>query len=244
MILYQYPGGAGLGSISPPCLKIWLALRRIGVEHRVVDCMPRRARQVSRSGRLPVLELEGGERVHDSINILDALEERHPDSSLFPTDPRVRAHDRLWDHYGTDSLYWFGFYFRWVHPESAPLTFRVFFGRFPLPVQWLLRATFARRAVKRARLQGVGGLPAEAVDRAIERGFETLSTGLEGGPFLGGRQHPGRGDLSCASLIAQVGFRGTMPAIEKRLQRFPELARHAAAVHEACESEPPKWLRA
>jgi glutathione S-transferase len=243
MILYQYPGGAGVGSVSPPCLKIWLALRNLGVEHRVVDCMPRRAQQVSRTGRLPVLDLDDGTRVHESVTILDALEERLPDAELFPKDPQERAHDRLWDHYFTDSVYWIGFYMRWVHPEMAPLTFRALFGRFPAPVRPLLRATVGRRARKRARMHGVGGMAPEAVERAIERAFETIATGLAGGPFLGGRAVPGRGDLSCAALIAQVGFRGTMPKILERMQRYPELSRHCIAVHEACRSEPPHWLR-
>ena len=30
--LYQYPGGDGLGSVSPPCLRVDMALRWIGIK--------------------------------------------------------------------------------------------------------------------------------------------------------------------------------------------------------------------
>jgi glutathione S-transferase len=243
VILYQYPGGAGLASVSPPCLKVWLALRRIGAEHRVVDCGPNQARRVSRTGRLPVLELDDGTRVPESVTILDALEERFPEADLFPRDPVERTRDRLWDHYGTDVIYWFGFFFRWVNPDTAQRTFRAFFGRMPLPARLAIRATFFRTARRRARLHGVGGLGLETVERAIDRAFETIETGLEGGPFLGGRQAPGRGDLSCAALLAQIGFRDTMPRIEARFRGHPALSRHSVAVFEACGVEPPAWLR-
>ena len=243
MILYQYPGGEGLASVSPPCLKIWLALRRIGAEHRVVDCQPPQVRRVSRTGRLPVLELEDGSRVADSVTILDTLEERFPDADLFPKDPLVRVHDRLWDHYGTDVMYWLGFYFRWVHPETAQRTFREFFGQRSFLTRLVVRATFARAARRRGRLQGIGGLAPETVMHALERVLETITTGLEGGPFLGGRPTPGRGDLSCAALLAQAGFRDTMPEVEARFRKHPPLERHLAATLEACGAELPVWLR-
>ena len=244
MILYQYPGGEGLASVSPPCLKIWLALRRIGAEHRVVDCQPNQVRRVSRTGRLPVLELADGSRIAESVTILDALEKHFPGADLFPKDPVVRAHDRLWDHYGTDVIYWLGFYFRWVHPETASRTFREFFGQRSLLVRLIIRATFARAARRRGRLQGIGGLAPETVEQAFERVFETLTVGLAGGPFLGGRPTPGRGDLSCASLLAQAGFRNTMPKIETRFREHPSLERHLAVTFEACGAETPAWLHA
>ena len=72
----------------------------------------------------------------------------------------------------------------------------------------------------------------------------TVATGLEGGTFLGGRSSPGRGDLSCAALLAQTGFRDTMPKVEARCRKHPQLEQHLAATFEACGAEPPVWLRA
>jgi glutathione S-transferase len=177
------------------------------------------------------------------VTILDTLEERFPGADIFPRDPVTRARDRLWDHYGTDVMYWFGFYFRWVHPATASRTFREFFGRRSLLTRLAVRATFSRTARRRAGLQGVGGLAPETVERAIERAFETISTGLEGGPFLGGRQSPARGDLSCAALLAQIGFRRTMPRIEARFREHLPLGCYVVAVFGACGAEAPAWLR-
>ncbi len=52
IVLYQYPGGSGVPSVSPPCVKVYLALRYIGVEHEVVDIRsPAKVRGLSRTGR-------------------------------------------------------------------------------------------------------------------------------------------------------------------------------------------------
>ena len=67
--------------------------------------------------------------------------------------------------------------------------------------------------------------------------------GLDGGPFLEGRDHPGRGDLACTALLSQVGFRGTMPDIMKMVRDRTPLVELCCRVHDACDMEGPRWLR-
>ena len=95
MILYQYPGGDRIRSISSPCLKVEMALRLAGAEYEAKYLTSQTAaRNVSATGRLPVLEI-GEERIVDSVKILDRIESEFPDAALSPDDPQQRVRDRL-----------------------------------------------------------------------------------------------------------------------------------------------------
>ena len=166
--------------------------------------------------------------------ILDRLERAFPEAALWPADPARRTCDRLWDHYGTDSMYWLGFHLRWVAPDTSAAFFGALFGRVAWPVRSLVRLTFLPQQRKRAGLHGVGGKSLAQVLEEIARAFDTVVAGLEGGPFLQGRDRPGRGDLACVALIAQAGFRGTMPTVMEMVRSRPDLPPFCARTFEAC----------
>lgn len=242
IVLYQFPGGDGLNSISPPCLKVEMALRRLGLEYRLVNCRSRaEARRVSRTGRLPVLEFDG-RRIPDSINILDALEQRLPEADLWPAAPEQRLQDRLWEHFANDHLYFIGYYLRWCVPAHRERMATAIVGRAPFYVRGVFRTFFLPTFVKRAHWVGIGGKPIARVFEDYERGLEMTEAGLAGGPFLQGRDRPGRGDLACASLLAQAGFRDTMPDVVSRMRRRPRLLEYGRRVFEACAMEAPPSL--
>ncbi len=69
-----------------------------------------------------------------------------------------------------------------------------------------------------------------------------METGLGPGPFLQGRDWPGRGDLAAASMLAQVGFRGTMPDWKREAEQHPAALDHLRRVFDACSMEQPRWL--
>ena len=81
-------------------LRPYMALRHIGVPFKE-DVIPLRqkgtsdeVKKRSRSGRVPVLEIEEkGERyfVWDSLAICETLADRHPEAKLLPDDPKARA---------------------------------------------------------------------------------------------------------------------------------------------------------
>jgi glutathione S-transferase len=243
LTLYQYPGADGLTSVSPPCMKVEMALRLLGVEHQVKNLTsPAQGKRYSITGRLPVLEVDG-ERIPDSIAILDRLEEFYPDAPLWPTDRGERVQDRLWDHYVTDSLYWYGFYLRWVRPDTSERFFRALFARRPGWMRLLIRLAYLPKQRSRAGLQGVGGKTPAMVDRQLERALDTIVEGLAGGPFLQGRDRPGRGDLSCVSLLVQPGFRDTLPGMMEQIRARPPLGEHCRRVLDACSMELPRWMR-
>lgn len=238
--LYQYPGGSGLASLSPPCLKIQLALGRIGLPFETIDLQtPYDVKKISSTGRVPVIEIDG-KRTVESTAVLDALEPFDTAHRLFPKDPQERNTDRLWDYFGTDSLYWCGVYLRWKLPENKERMLAAFFGR-----KWSIRKAVASRILipmlhKRLDGQGLGHRTRDEVETAFKKALDTIETGLEGGTFLGNRPAPGRGDLAVATLLAQAGWRETLPDVLAEIRRRPPLVAMVQATFEACGAEKPR----
>jgi glutathione S-transferase len=242
MILYQFGGGDGLGSISPPCLKVEMALKLMDLEYEVKNLRTRsEVRKVSRTGRLPMLEVEG-HQISDSNTILDHLEMQHPDSGLSPQDPIEKVNDRLWEHYITDNLYWSGFYLRWVHPEYRDLFVTNLLKGLPAPVRWLIRLRVLPVQLRRARMHGSAGKSFDEIMDTLKRAIAMIETGLEEGPFLQGRKRPGRGDLAVTALLIQCGFRDTMPATKELVLQHPVIMEYLRNVLEACNMKVPHWI--
>ena len=74
--------------------------------------------------------------------------------------------------------------------------------------------------------------------------LDTVETGLGHGPFLEGRDEPGRGDLAGASSVVQVGYKDSMPDLARRTLQRPQVLEHARRVFDACSTEQPRWLKA
>jgi glutathione S-transferase len=237
IVLYQYGGQGALSSLSPPCMKIDMALRRLGVPHRVVTIGALQVRRHSPSGRVPAVEMDG-RVVVESCAILDALERRHPDADLWPGDRAQHAVDRLWDHFVTDTLYWSGAVQRYLVPENRPAAWDLFFGKGFSLRRLLMGPLIVREMRRRARAQGTALRPASDVRDAYGGGLAMIDEALAGHRFLQGRDVPGRGDLAVASHVAQLVVAKEMPGIGALLARFPRLQPHAARVFEACRMTP------
>jgi glutathione S-transferase len=84
-VLWQY-------SFSNYNEKVRWALDHKSIPHRRRSLFPGGPRSLmfSRNGTLPVLDLDG-ERIVDSTRIIEALEQRHPDPPLYPSDPDERS---------------------------------------------------------------------------------------------------------------------------------------------------------
>jgi glutathione S-transferase len=72
--------------------------------------------------RVPVLELDDGTRIAESIAICRYLEELHPDPPLFGTDARDRALVEMWQRHAELHLFQpVTFVFRHLHPAMAKM---------------------------------------------------------------------------------------------------------------------------
>ena len=93
MILYD-------AARCPYCARarIVLAEKGLGYEPAEIDLSDRPAWLYAKnpSGKVPVLEEEGGFVLPESLVIMEYLEERFPEPALWPVDPAERALGRLW----------------------------------------------------------------------------------------------------------------------------------------------------
>lgn len=240
VLLLQYPGGDGLVSLSPPCLKVHLVLKRLGVEHAIHDARgPWEVRRLSGGGRVPALRIDG-RWLRDSVSIVDDLLERWPERSFAPEDGVERAHDRLWDCFATDTFYWLGFYQRWLVPsQRRRLIAKAFAGS---AVRRTVARTILPRILRRRALgQGVGELAPDQARRQFQRAMDTVEAGLGDGPFLQGRKEAGRGDFAIASLLVQAGYGNTMTEGFQRLSERRPLVEHVRRTFDAAGADVPAW---
>ena len=84
----------------PYCARVRIVLAEKGVPYDpvVIDLSERPAWLYTKnpSGRVPVLEEEGGLVLPESLVLMEYLEERFPEPALWPPDPAERALGRLW----------------------------------------------------------------------------------------------------------------------------------------------------
>jgi glutathione S-transferase len=79
-------------------VRIVLAEKGLGYETVEIDLSDRPAWLYAKnpSGKVPVLEEDGGFILPESLVIMEYLEERFPEPPLLPADPAERAFARLW----------------------------------------------------------------------------------------------------------------------------------------------------
>lgn len=239
--LYQYPGGDGVGSVSPPCLRVDMALRWLGVEFERRNL--RRGgevRNVSRTGRLPVIDIDG-ERFVESTRILDELERRYNVPWTVESE-RDAAHLRIWEYAINEYYYWCGYYIRWIDPAGRERFLTALLGRAGWFTRFMVEQTFVPKQVRRAMLHGAGGRKKEDVFAEIERGLQLLVTELRGGPFLLGRDRPSRADLTVCSLFSQAGYHDTMPDVMRMVEDTGVVKPYMQRIYDTVGGEKPRWL--
>jgi len=238
--LYQYPGGDGVGSVSPPCLRVDLALRWLGLDFTRRN-LRGGADKVSPTGRLPVLEIDG-ERFVESTRILDELEHRY-DVPWKVASESDAAHLRLWEYSINEYYYWLGFSMRWVDGPGRERFLTVLLAGADAITRFMVRNVFVRRQIKRAQRHGAGLRDRADVLAEIERGFDLLVTDLGDGPYLLGRDTASRADLTVTSLFAQAGFGDSMPELLKMIEARPTVRPYLQRVCDLVGGEKPRWLR-
>jgi glutathione S-transferase len=84
----------------PYCARVRIVLAEKGLAYDPVEIdlsdRPAWIYTKNPSGRVPVLEEEGGFILPESLVIMEYLEERFPEPALWPADPAERALGRLW----------------------------------------------------------------------------------------------------------------------------------------------------
>jgi glutathione S-transferase len=123
MKLYTYPGAP-----NPRRVHIYLAEKGLTVPFERVDIMTRANRtpeflaNVNPLGGLPVLELDDGTHIAESVAICRYFEARHPEPSLFGRTPEEIGRIEMWNR-RMELSFMNAVGMVWIH--GSPLTARV-----------------------------------------------------------------------------------------------------------------------
>lgn len=197
-------------------------LRKKGVSFEMRSTShPGFARAVKAIGRAyqPILETAAGEFVQDTTEIIDFIETRHPEPSVYPLGPCQRLVALLLELYGDEGLSKPAMHYRWNFPEANDGFLASEFGRgigsteIPIPdgddpadaarARWELVSMMMRTRALPA--YGVTEESIAAIEAAYLDLLDRLTAHLETFPYLlGGR--PSVGDFGLiAPLYAHLG---------------------------------------
>jgi glutathione S-transferase len=215
---FEMPGRPRCFSGSPFAIKVQriLQYKRLSFRVREIGWMEREELlpKVSASGKLPVLEYDG-ERIEDSTLIAYALEARHPEPRLLPTDELLSARCHFLEEWADEALYWYGIYEQ-VRITGGDVVYAAYYAGLPDD----FRAAATERVVKRVEenldRQGVGRYPPEKVKADVRRGLDALVSLLRKDGFVAGTAL----SLADIAIFAQLHRRsaGTNPWLESELR--------------------------
>ena len=230
MTLVQYPGLTRNRTLSPPCGKARMALAFKGLDYETRNVrLPAQIKRYNSRGRVPVL-LIGDEIVVDSTDILDALDQRHPDPPLEPTDPAARAQARILEDWADEALYFYGVYFRWCHPPNYARMREHVLNRLPIPFRWIAPLIARRRVRTRTLGQGVGLKDEATVRRELQTCLQSIETLLSFQPYLVG-ERISRADLAVAAVLDQVHLELLTPDCAAEIDRHPQISTWLERLH-------------
>ena len=227
VIAYHLPGGWGLASVSPFCLKLDAFLRMTGIPHEAVTATTPFG---GPKGKAPWIEHEG-RKIGDSTFIILYLKERFgvdPDAHLSPAQRgQALAIQRMVE----ENLYWAMVNDRWNTPENWPVLKGSVLGGIPA-IPRNIMAPFARRGVRQQlKGHGMGHHSAEEIAAIAKRDIDALAAMLGEQEWFFGEQ-PTETDCVVYSLLAnvyQVGFASPMkPVIAGHANLVSFLERFAA----------------
>jgi glutathione S-transferase len=220
---FQVPGKPRCFSGSPFVIKVQRILQYKRLPFRVeeIGWMERAERlpKISVSRKLPVLDYDG-ERIEDSTDIAYALDARHPEPPLLPSDELLRARCHFLEEWADEALYWYGIYeARRVTPGDV--VSQAYFAGLPEDSRHVASERSAKNVEENLDRQGVGRYPPEKVQADVRRGLDALVSLLGNDRFVAGPAL----SLADIAIFAQLHRRsaGTNPWLESQLRARPAL---------------------
>ena len=156
---------------------------------------------------VPVLQTSGGELVQDSTEIIDFLEARHPEPSIYPAGPVQKLVALMLEHYGDEWLIIPAMHYRWSYLDEQYAFIMGEFGALSAPQETRENQIAIGEKISAPfrgsiRMLGVTEATAPAIEAEWLRLLAQLEAHFERYPFLlGGRPS-----------IADFGFIGPLYA--------------------------------
>jgi glutathione S-transferase len=166
-------------------MKVRAILDYKGADYQAVNPLAARSTLTKRgTGKVPAIEIDGA-FITDSTDIAYALDERFPQPSLFPPDPRERGICHAVEDWADESLYFLGLFYRWFEAEGRKPVASVFGAS----LKGRLAYNYYLRLMLR-QLRGQGTLRKDPgqVKRDLERQLEAVEGLLTPGPYVLGNK--------------------------------------------------------
>lgn len=187
LVAYHLPGGWGLVSVSPFCLKLDAFLRMTGIEHEAVTA---RTPFGGPKGKAPWIEHEG-RKIGDSTLIIEYLKttfDVDPDAGL---SPEQRGFALAMQRMIEDNLYWAMVTDRWNTPENWPLLKASVLGGIPSPVRDIMAPIARRGVIRQLKGHGLGVHSREEIAGIARRDIDALAAILGNQPWFMGEEPTG-----------------------------------------------------
>jgi len=162
-------------------LRSYLRKKGIPFDERTATARRYRRFIILRTGVrfIPVLHTPDDEVLQDTSVIIDALERRHPEPSVYPATPAQRVVSLLMELLGDEWLLVPAMHYRWNKPGQERFLYREFgsmlFPWLPPPLQRAIGKRIAARFAGFVPRLGI----TEATQDAVERRYEQLLGALE-----------------------------------------------------------------
>ena len=142
---------------------------------------------------IPVLETPEGEFIQDTTDIIDTLEQRFPERSVYPASPKQRLAALLMELYADEWLLIPAMHYRWSFPEANRKFIHGEFGKvisplLPGPVRRMAGKRLAKRFSGMLPLLGITERTSDAIEDWYHWVLETLNTHFSQSPYLLGER--------------------------------------------------------
>lgn len=189
--------------ISPFCVKVQKVLDFKQLPYRIEEyggLRALKARQLSSSGKLPVLDY-GAQRVQDSSAIARLLDAHHPTPALFPDS--VDAHlVHLLEDWADEALYWYEMWFRQFDEVALDRAVASACAGHPRYEHFLFKQGLARQRGA-VVAQGLGRYPREVILDNFRAHLTALAGRLAHNPWLAG-DAPSLADIAVAAQLDEI----------------------------------------
>jgi hypothetical protein len=227
LVLYQFPPGFGLRSLSPFCTKLEAYLRLAEVPHEVGIGDPRQAPK----GKLPYVRWDGS-LVGDSQLVLERCQRELGDPLDEGLSDAQRTRGHLLRRTCEDHFYWVLLSVRWIDDAIWNDAYRgVIASVMPAGLRFFLPGVLRKGVRKSLAAHGLGRHEGEVIVGQGEADLDAFERSLDPGGFLLG-DTPTSYDCSVFAMLEHLRVTpGEHPLISS-LQGRPALLDYCARMNE------------
>jgi glutathione S-transferase len=231
--LYTIPGGHGVESYSPFCMKAEVYLKLAKLPYTAKTGNVRKAPK----GKLPFIKDDDGTVIADSSAIVAHLEKKHgePLDKGLSSDEKARAH--VLKRTLEESLYFVAVWARWAEDEGFAVV-RETLNVIPAPLRWVLVPAIRKNVVGITRAQGIGRHSREEIYAFGKQDIDAVATLLGKSDFLLGDKLT-TVDVSAYSFFANMlKVPGPAP-LKEAVKAHPNLEAYVDRIGERVKAASP-----